>query len=424
MYDAIIVGARCAGSSTAMLLARQGRRVLLVDRAEFPSDTLSTHQLQITGGARLKRWGLLDEVIATGCPPASQVRFDAGQVVLKGNYPPLDGVGAAYSPRRYLLDNILLNAARAAGTEVRTRVIVEELLWDDEGKRVRGIRGRTPEGGKVEEEAKVVVGADGMRSLVAKGVQANAYNEQAAQTCAYYTYWEGVATTGGEIYVRGNRQFGMWPTNDGLVLIFLALPRGEFDSFRSNVEGNFIKAIGLVPELEERLRAGKRADRFYGTGETGGFFRKPYGPGWALVGDAGYHKDPITGLGMSDAFRDAELLADALHAGWSGREGLEKALSGYEEQRNRAALPMYEFTNQIASFAPPPPEQQMMFAALARNQAQCDRFFGVLTGSVLYGEFFSPGNLIRLLGLRGFARIALQRGGPRKQGTQKVALTR
>jgi 2-polyprenyl-6-methoxyphenol hydroxylase-like FAD-dependent oxidoreductase len=419
MYDAIIVGARCAGATTAMLLARQGYNVLLLDKASFPSDTLSTHQLQVPGGARLKRWGLLDQLIATGCPPANRATFDMGTVVLRGAYPAMDGVNSIYSPRRRVLDTILVNAAQAAGADVRTDFNVQELTWD--GTRVTGIRGRAAHGSEVTEQARIVIGADGMRSLVARAVQAPAYHERPTLTCAYYTYWAGITVTGGELYSRDQRAIGIWPTNDGLVVSYLGLPHREFATFRTDVEGNFMRSMAVVPQLAERLRAGRRADRFFGTGEVPNFFRKPFGPGWALVGDAGYHKDPITGQGMSDAFRDAELLASALHTGWNGQLPMEEALADYERQRNEAAMPAYEFTTQIASFAPTAPEQQQLFAALARNQAQCDRFFGVMTGSVPYREFFAPSNLFRILGVSGFSKIALQRLAQRVRPATQVA---
>src|SRR5690349_11462940 len=140
MYDAIVVGARCAGSPTAMLLARKGYRVLLLDRASFPSDTLSVHYIHQPGVAALARWGLLETVIATGCPPVRQQRIDLGPFALVGAPSPADGIADAYAPRRTVLDTILIEAAAAAGAEVRQRFSVQEILMD--GERVTGIRGR------------------------------------------------------------------------------------------------------------------------------------------------------------------------------------------------------------------------------------------------------------------------------------------
>jgi len=411
MYDAIIVGARCGGSATAMLLARQGYKVLLLDKATFPSDTLSSHQLQIPGGAFLKRHGLLDKLVAEGCPPAENITFDIGTAIVRGKFPGLDGVQAVYSPRRHVLDPILLEAAQEAGAEVRTGFTVRELASD--GTRVTGIKGHTANGATLSEQARIVIGADGMRSLVARTVQAPTYHQRPSLSCSYYTYWEGVPTIGGELYGREGCNIGMWPTNDGLVITFLSVPHKDFATFHTDVERSFMHTIERVPELAERLRAGKRVDRFYGTGDLPNFFRKPYGPGWALVGDAGYHKDPVSGQGMSDAFHSAELLASALHMGWSGQQSLDDPLAAYEQQRNAGAMPMYELTCQIASYAPPTLEQQLLFASLANNSAQANRFFGVLTGTVSPTAFFSPGNLFRILGAAGMARITLQKMGQR-----------
>ncbi len=194
MYDVIVVGTRVAGAATAMLLARKGMSVLAVDRATFPSDTLSTHQVQLPGVAKLKQWGLLDRVLAAGTPATRQVRFDPGPAVLVGEYPEVDGVDALYSPRRTILDTILVDAARNAGAEIRERFVVEGLRSD--GDRIVGIRGRAKGRPSVEERARVVVGADGKHSLVARTVGAAAYNEKPSRSLAYYTYWEGVPAAG------------------------------------------------------------------------------------------------------------------------------------------------------------------------------------------------------------------------------------
>src|SRR5215213_10200743 len=194
MYDVIVVGARAAGAPTAMLLARQGYRVLLLDRAGFPSDTMSTHFIHQTGVAHLKRWGLLDQVVASNCPPARQMSFDVGPFALIGLAPPADGAPYGYAPRRRVLDNILVEAAVQAGAELREHFTVKELITD--GKRVTGIRGHTAGGAMVTEQARIVIGADGLRSFVARSVQAPSYNVRPALTCAYYSYWDDLPLAG------------------------------------------------------------------------------------------------------------------------------------------------------------------------------------------------------------------------------------
>jgi 2-polyprenyl-6-methoxyphenol hydroxylase-like FAD-dependent oxidoreductase len=396
MYDAIVVGARCAGSPTAMLLARRGYRVLLVDRAPFPSDTLSTHYIHQPGVARLEHWGLLEQVTATSCPPAGPLTLDAGPFALVGTPPPAGAAEVAYAPRRRLLDSILLEAAADAGVEVRERFSVDSLVRRCE--LVTGIRGHAAAGATVTEKARIVVGADGLRSVVARAVRAPEYHLRPSLTCAYYTYWRGVSLAGAELYPRDGRMIVTAPTNDGESIVIVFWPKESFRRVRADVERSFLDSLELAPSLAERLRAGERADRFYGAAELPFFFRKPYGPGWALVGDAGYHKDPITAQGISDAFRDAELLTDAIDAGLSGRRPLEEALAGYERERDEDSLPIYALTHQMASLVPPTPDQQALYSALRGNQREIDRFFGVIAGTVPVAEFFAPENIARIVG--------------------------
>ena len=400
MYDAIILGARVAGSPTAMLLARKGYRILLVDRATFPSDTMSTHQVQMPGGIALKRWGLLDAVVATSLDMAHHVQLDNDGVVVKGEFPTVNGIAGVYSPRRYLLDDILVRAAVAAGAELREGFVVRDLLWND--GRVVGILGERRDGLTVSERARIVIGADGRHSLVAKAVNAPIYDEQPTLTCGYYSYWEGIPLHGGEICSRNRRALGAWPTNDGLTMIYVAWPAEEFKTFRSDVEGNYLATIRQF--WGERIDQGRRVERVVGSGEMPNFYRRPYGPGWALVGDAGYIKDPITGLGISDAFRDAALLADALDAGFAGNQPLETALASYERQRNAASKAMYALTLDTARLCPRTPVQMELLRALTHDPAAASQFFGVLTGVVKPGDFFTPRNMIRLVGVGGMVK--------------------
>jgi flavin-dependent dehydrogenase len=396
VYDAIVVGARCAGSPTAMLLARKGHRVLLVDRATFPSDTSTAHFVIPPGVARLARWGLLQRVRDTNCPPIRRWHLDVGPFALSGSPVPVDGVAEAYAPRRTVLDKLLVEAAAEAGAEVREAFAVQELTWD--GDRVTGVRGRAAGGASVTEQARVVVGADGMRSLVARSVQAPAYATKPTISCAYYGYWSGVPVTDAELYARDRRIVIAFPTNDDLACVFVEWPIEEFPAVRADVEGSVRRTVDLAPGLAERVRAGRHEERFVGTGDLPNFFRRPYGPGWALVGDAGYHKDPYLAQGISDAFRDAELLAEALDAAFAGRSPLEDALAAYEQGRNAAAMPGYELNCQLARLEPPPPEMQQLFGALRANQAETNRFFGALLGTVPVPEFFAPENLGRIVG--------------------------
>ena len=365
MYDAIIVGARCGGSPAAMLLARKGYRVLLLDKSHFPSDIMSTHYVQPPGVARMQRWGILDRLRATTAPPITKVTVTFGEMTFSPPVPEGEAPPEAWCPRRIVLDKILVDAAVEAGAELREGFSVKELVFD--GDRVAGVRGGA-NGSVVEERAKIVIGADGLHSLVAKAVQAPEYNTIPSLTYGYYAYWSGVPCTGAELYFA-DAGLLMFKTNDGCVCAGVGGPIEGFHEFRKDVEGNYERHMRSAGEPGERILAGKRESRYLGTADQPNYFRKPYGPGWALVGDAGYHRDFITGLGITDAFRDAELLANAIDDGFSGRKPLEDALGAYEAERNDIATPLYEFTTSLAKMEEPPsPELFMKFgAAMSRT---------------------------------------------------------
>jgi len=386
MYDAIVIGSRCAGAPTAMLLARRGRRVLLVDRATFPSDVLSGHAIQPAGVAQLDRWGLLDRVRATGTPFTSKVRFDFGEVVLEGVPAPIGNIDSTVCIRRTLLDGLLADAAAEAGADLRNGFTVKELVWED--GRVVGIRGRDAAGVMVEERAPIVIGADGMHSFVARSVRATTYNEQPAATVNSYSYWRGVDIDSIELYVRPGRFMVAVPTNDDLTIINQAAPVDEAGHYRTNIEAAFAETLAMAPDLARRIAKAERVERFRLTTDTQGFFRVPFGPGWALVGDAGYHKDAITAQGMLDAFRDAELLATAIDDGLESN--LDAALRSYQQTRDAAVLPMYEFTCGLAHVEQPPPTEMVaLIGALAGNPHGISRFLGLIAGSVSVPDFFT-----------------------------------
>ena len=395
MYDAIIVGARCAGSPTALLLARKGYKVLMVDRTAFPSDmAFSNHFMHQAGAACLKRWGLLERLAATGCPPITEDFFDYGAFSLSGPVPACDGVNTAFAPRRIVLDPLLAEAAVEAGAELRDAFSVQELLWDN--GTVVGIRGRHKE--KVyEERARIVVGADGMFSAVAKAVQAPEYRSSPALEGSWYSYWSGVPMKGWHLWLRPERVIFAYNTNHGLTLIGVAFTAKDLPEVRADIERHHSEVIAqYAPELAERMSNGRLESRFVG-GAIPYHIRRPYGPGWALVGDAGYQKDPCTASGITDAFRSAEWLAQAIDDGFSGRQPMEQALAKYEETRNQSEMPYFELTTQLAALAPPPKEVQDLLFALQFNPEQRSRFFGVLSHSVPVQEFFAPENVHKIM---------------------------
>ncbi len=393
-YDAIIVGARAAGSSTALLLARKGYNVLVVDKTTFPSDIMSGHFIHPRGLSALKRWGLLEKVQATGCPPITKFTMDAGPNTFSTTVMALDGIDFALTPRRFIFDTLMIREAVAAGAELREGFTVQELVMD--GERVTGIRGRNAEGIVVTEEASIVIGADGMHSFVARAVKAPEYNTYPTQGCSYYAYWSGVEVDGANMYMRPDCALLSFPTNNNQTLVGVIWPIAAFPQVRKNVPEAFFKAIALAPELAESLRQGKQEERFVGTGDQPNFFRKPYGPGWALVGDAGYHKDSATGHGMSEALIDAERLSNALDYGFSGKQVLNEALAMYEQERNEQGKALYEFTIQFAQLAPTPDMLQLL-AALPANSVAAQGFFAALEGTIPVQEYFAPEHISAII---------------------------
>jgi 2-polyprenyl-6-methoxyphenol hydroxylase-like FAD-dependent oxidoreductase len=394
-YDVIVVGARCAGSPTAMLLARKGHRVLLVDRAKFPSDTLSTHLIHAPGIAALERWGLREALAATGCPSITRYSFDFGPLTIAGTPRPSGIVAEAYGPRRTVIDPLLLEAAARDGAEVRQGFDVDEvILGNGDGVTLRG----HAQGGKtVTERARVVIGADGRRSMVAKAVEARQYNERPPLCSVYYAYWSGVPAEGFEVHIRERRAFAAWPTHDDLTLVVAGWPEDEFEANRGDIEGTFLRAFDLEPAFAARVRAGTRETRFRGAGDLRGFFRTPYGPGWGLVGDAGHHKHPITAMGMTDAFVDAERIAGALDDWLSGRRSFDDAMGDCHRTRDEQALAMYDMTSELAALAPAPPELQTLLAAAAEDEEATRDFVSVQAGTLPVPEFFDPDNVERIL---------------------------
>jgi 2-polyprenyl-6-methoxyphenol hydroxylase-like FAD-dependent oxidoreductase len=400
MYDAIIVGARCAGAPTAMLLARKGYRVLLVDKTTFPSDTISTHIIWPHGAEVMDRWGLLDRLAATGCPPvARNLLFDVGPFALRGGVTDSNGGRGGFCPRRTVLDTLLVDAAVESGAELREAFTVETLLWD--GDRVSGIKGHGRTGKTIEERARLVIGADGVNSLVAKTVRASEYDAKPPLTTNYYSYYSGFDADDLEQYVREYQAVGCFPTHDGLTLIAVLWPSRRFPEVRGDIEGHVRKVLESTPTVAERLLSARREEKWVGTAGVPNYFRQPFGPGWALVGDAAYDKDPITAQGISDAFVDADALATALDEGWSGRRALADELADCHRRRDQRVKPMYDFTCQLARLELAPPPMQQLFAALRGNREATNQFYSAITGSRPLPEFMNPPNLERIVASAG-----------------------
>ena len=399
MYDAIVVGARCAGAPTAMLLARKGYRVLLADRATFPSDIPHGHFIHRGGPARLQRWGVLDALLATGCPPMRSLTSDYGDYAMVADDMILDGVSFGYGPRRAVLDEVLVRAAVDAGAELREGYVVEEFLR--EGEPVTGVRGRTVATGmRSEERAAITIGADGRNSRLARAVSAPIYAATPPLSCWYFSYWSGIPADGLELYVVRDRAIFAFPTHDSLFAVMVEWPAQDMPRVRMDIEGEFRAVVARVPDLAQRLRQGRREERFQGATDLPNFLRRPYGPGWALVGDAGCHKDPFLALGICDAFRDADFLAVALDDAFSGLRTFDAALADYHRKRDEATYADYMQNLHFARFQPPPPDFLRLRAAVRGNPEATRQLLMALEGRIPRDEFFAPERLASLMAAR------------------------
>jgi flavin-dependent dehydrogenase len=396
-YDAIIIGARCGGAPLAMLLARAGHRVLLLDRMAFGSDIMSTHYVKRTGASYLSRWGLLGELQALNTPAIEQLNFHIDDLQLSGQAPPHEGVTTDFTPRRFYLDRILVDAAITSGVEAREKFTVSELVF--ENGRVVGIKGSERGGETITERAKVVVGADGVRSFVAEALEAEAYIDAGIHTCGHYAYFSGMRQSDKEaslhMLTRQRRFYITFPTNDELDMVFLFWPTEQAEKVKADLEGSFAESLRLVPELEARVAGGTRESRISGSHLLYNFFRRAHGPGWALVGDAALHRDPITAQGITNAFTHAAILAEELDLAFSGTKPVDDALTSYDTRQFEKLKPMFDYTVHLAMLQALPEEVQSMLPMVAKDPVATSAFIGAFMGSVPLDVVFSPGLMDR-----------------------------
>jgi 2-polyprenyl-6-methoxyphenol hydroxylase-like FAD-dependent oxidoreductase len=375
-YDVVVVGARCAGAATAMLLARHGLRVLVVDRGRPGTDTLSTHALMWGGVLQLARWGVLPALDAAGTPVVRATSFHYGEETLRIPLAPRDGAPGLYAPRRYLLDAVLADAAAAAGAELLYGARVLELLVTRKG-RVRGVLLEDAAGARRRVQAGLVVGADGLRSTVAGLVGAEAYRVGRHSSGVVYGYFAGLGEDGYHWhYSRARSSVGVIPTNGGLSCVFAAVSSRRFrDEIARDARAGLRSILAeCAPPLGDKIARLEPAERLRGFAGELGFVRRSVGPGWALVGDAAYFKDPITAHGITDALRDAELLARAVAS------GSESALFAYPEARDAMALGLFEVTDEIASYEWDLAAVQRMHVVLSQEMKAEVREMGTLWG--------------------------------------------
>ena len=379
-YDVVIIGARCAGAATAMLLARAGVKVLVIDRQAYGADTISTHALMRTGVLQLERWGLLQAVMAAGTPEIRATTFHYGCDSLRLGIKPEYGIEHLCAPRRTVLDRILVDTARSAGADVRHGVVLSRLQIDSKG-RVVGALLKDADGHSTAVRSDIVIGADGRQSTVAALVNAGTYLNGRSASGYVYGYYDDLERYGYHWHFGENVAAGVIPTNHGQHCVFAGVSGTAFPgTFRGNVEGAFLKVLAAnSPHLSDDVSRARLFGRLRGFAGVPGHLRQSHGPGWALVGDAGYFKDPLTAHGITDALRDAELLARAILDGRAG------ALEAYQHERDALSEPLFHVTEAIASFRWSLDEVKNLHASLSASmRAECEYMAGL--PALLHGE--------------------------------------
>lgn len=391
MYDAVVVGARCAGASIAMLLARQGHRILMIDKDSRGTDmTHSTHFVQPIAVSKLRKWGLLPALEAV-CPAFDSYSLDFGVAHVIGMPPAVDGDSRAFCPRRDVLDPILVEGAELAGVEYQPDIKVVGLLRNSEG--IAGVTTVNAADIHRDIRSRIVIGADGPGSTVAKEVDAEQYHEAPAQQATVWGYWSGVSSTALEMYFSPGRAVYSGPTSGNETLVGVNWVIDDFKENRSDIETNYFEVVEkLAPALAAQMKVGRLSTRLR-IGSTRNFLRIPYGPGWALVGDAGHKKDPCTAQGITDAFIDADDCATVIDNGLRNPDQLMTGLAEWHRKRDARLIPFHEMTIQMAKFRAPDDDEIALYRALEGNREATTQFLGLITGATNPNEFFAPLNI-------------------------------
>jgi flavin-dependent dehydrogenase len=418
--DAIVVGARCAGAATAIALARAGRRVVAVDRARFPSDTLSTHLLFAGGVAELARLGALERVEATGAPRMPEALMAAGGMEVRARYTPVGGVDYGLCVRRTGLDAALVETARAAGAEVREQTAVTGVLWED--GRAAGVRVRDASGRETELRSPLIVGADGRRSRVAAqaGVQRPRRSSANGRAC-YFAYWADAREDRRHIAAqwREGRELGTaFPCDGGLVLVLLMPPVERAEDFRADLTGAYERTVAAIPGLAERLAGCTRETKIRQATETTSYFRRSAGQGWALPGDAGHFKDPVTAQGIRDALRFGRRLGEMAAPVLGDPVALDRALAAWERERDYECLETYQWTNELGRADSLSPIEAELYRAASTDPALADAMLDVFARTRRPTAVLTARRGARL------ARAALARPGADRRAVARDAVRR
>lgn len=396
-FDVVIVGGRCAGSPLATFLKRAGLSVCVVDQAQFPSDTLSTHMFQISGIEVLQKLGVMDAVLASGAPPLTNcyMKFEgvdlSGQARLRANDPGL----AMLCVRRVSLDVHLVEKAREAGVDVRLHTRVTELVKNN--GRVTGVRVVSRNGKSYTIEADLVIGADGRNSLIARLAGARRYHVLPSERMSSWAYFRGVPQhVEPKLYYHrlGDDFVVAAPADDGLFLVALCPSIEYLDAYRAEGEPWFMRAVKGCPPVAELLANAERVTNFRGLIRFEGFFREATGPGWVLVGDAGHFKDPTPGQGISDALRQVDKLSAAIVSGFENPKMRDAALRGWWRWRDKDALQHYWFCSDIGKRGTISPVRLEMLRGLAQNEELRKDFLDIFLHRKYPRELFGAGALV------------------------------
>jgi flavin-dependent dehydrogenase len=407
--DVVIAGARCAGSAAAIALARAGARVVALDRARFPSDTLSTHLLWPGGLAELRALGALERVEAIGAPRLPVGFGGGGGHVVRGRFTPVDGIDYAMCVRRPGLDAALVATARAAGAEIRERAGVTGLIAD--GGRVRGVVYEDADGARHEVHAPLVIGADGRRSTVARLVGADApHRSRRSGRACFFAYWRDAPDVAphwratAAQWREGPELGTAFPCDGDLVLILVQPPVRRADDFRGDLTSAYERTVRSIPGLAGRLAGAERVTKVRAARDLSSYFRRSVGAGWALAGDAGHFKDPVTAQGIRDALRYGRLLgATAARAGGDLR-ALDAGLARWERDRERDCLEVYQWTDVLARGEAMSPIEVELYRRAERDGALATELLDVFSRVRRPSRFLSPARAAAL------AVAALRRG--------------
>jgi len=389
-FDVVVVGARCAGSPLAVMLARRGLSVCLVDRAQFPSETPSTHLIQPSGVQLLDQLDVLDGVLAAGAVPLDRLTMVIDDVVrIEAVLDEADFLNSSLCVRRITLDALLVDAAAAAGVDVRTGLRVTGLITED--GRVTGV---DTVAGPI--HARLVVGADGRHSTVASLVGAREYHVAPAGRMFAGVYFEGVHDREGRVRIgrRGARAFLAGPTDGDLYMAAIGIGMADQAEFHSDREANFAAGIRAWPELADVIADGRRVGPIRVLTNWHGYFREAAGPGWVLVGDAGHFKDPTPGQGIGDALRQTDRLAPAIEGGL-GNSCPDAAMRRWWQWRDDDAYEMYWFASDMGVPGISSPLTTRLMRDIADNPEATRMFFGVLNHEVRPSQLFTPPRAVR-----------------------------